>query len=73
MQIVFGLHLDGLKPEPSQTVAGVVILGSRGFLEVLESQLGLPTPTSHPSEAAFNYLQCPARGFNAGQILPPLA
>ena len=79
MQIVFGLHLDGLKPEPSQTVAGVVILGSRGFLEVLESQLGLPTPTPHPSEAPFSYLQClreastPDRFFHCSLEIDPVS
>ena len=58
MRIAFGLHLDGLKPEAPQTVTGAVVLGPRGFLEVLESQLGLPTPNPHPSEAPFSYLQC---------------
>ncbi len=58
MRIVFGLHYDGLKPEVPQTVAGVATLGPRGLLEVLETQLGLPTPTPHPSEAPFRYLQC---------------
>ena len=58
MRIGFGLHLDGLKPEAPQTVAGTAILGPRRFLAVLESQLGLPTPTPHPSEAPFRYLQC---------------
>ena len=58
MQIVFGLHLDGLKPQAPQTVAGKATLGPRGLIEVLETQLGLPTPTPHPSEAAFRYLQC---------------
>ena len=79
MQIVFGLHLDGLKPEASQTVAGAVILGSRGFLEVLESQLGLPTPTPHPSEAPFSYLQClreastPDRFFHCSLEIDPVS
>ena len=58
MHIVFGLHLDGLKPEVPQTVAGATTLGPKGLLEVLETQLGLPTPTPYPSEAPFSYLQC---------------
>ncbi len=58
MQIDFGLHLDGLKPAAPQTAAGQITLGPRGFLGVLETQLGLPTPNAHPSEAPFNYLQC---------------
>ena len=58
MQIVFGFHLDGLKPEVPQTVVGASTLGPKGLLGVLETQLGLPTPTPYPSEAPFSYLQC---------------
>ncbi|MDE0363791.1 MAG: hypothetical protein OXI74_21645, partial [Rhodospirillaceae bacterium] len=58
MKVVFGLHLDGLKPATPKTASGRVTLGPRGFLGVLETQLGLPTPDTHPSEAPFNYLQC---------------
>ena len=39
-------------------MAGVATLGPKGLLGVLETQLGLPTPTPHPSEAPFSYLQC---------------
>ena len=58
MQISFGLHLDGLKPETPQTAVGAATLGPNGLLEVLETQLGLPVPTAHPSEVLFSYLQC---------------
>ena len=58
MRIAFGHHLDGLQPELPGTRAGAVTLGPRGLLEVLETQLGLPTPTVHPSAAAFGYLTC---------------
>ena len=58
MHIVFGLHLDGLQPRPSQTAAGTATLGPRGLIEVLETQLGLPAPDAHPSESAFVYLRC---------------
>ena len=37
MQIVFGLHLDGLKPEVPQTVVGASTLGPKGLLGVLET------------------------------------
>ena len=57
MHIVFGLHLDGLQPHPPQTAAGTATLGPRGLLEVLETQLGLPSPQVHPSESAFVYLR----------------
>ena len=58
MHIVFGLHLDGLQPRPPQTSVGAATLGPLGLLEVLETQLGLPAPEVHPSEAAFAYLRC---------------
>ena len=38
MHIVFGLHLDGLKPKVPQTVAGATTLGPKGLLEVLSSR-----------------------------------
>ncbi len=78
MQIVFGLHLDGLKPEAPQTVVGAPTLGPRGLLEVMETQLGLPTPISHPSEASFSYLQClreassPSRFFHRSLEIDPV-
>ena len=58
MRIVFGLHLDGLNPATPRNAAGEITLGPRGLLQVLETQLGLPTPNAHPSEAPFSYLQC---------------
>ena len=58
MRIVFGLHLDGLLPAAPRSAAGETALGPRGLLQVLETQLGLPTPNAHPSEAPFSYLQC---------------
>ena len=58
MRIVFGLHLDGLNPATPRNGAGEITLGPRGLLQVLETQLGLPTPNTHPSEAPFSYLQC---------------
>ena len=58
MRIVFGLHLDGLNPATPRNAAGEIALGPRGLLQVLETQLGLPTPNTHPSEAPFSYLQC---------------
>ena len=58
MRIVFGLYLDGLNPAAPRNAAGETTLGPRGLLQVLETQLGLPTPNTHPSEAPFSYLQC---------------
>ena len=58
MRIVFGRHLDGLHPAAPRNAAGEATLGPKGLLQVLETQLGLPTPKTHPSEAPFSYLQC---------------
>ena len=57
MYIVFGLHLDGLKPKMPRTAAGSVTVGPKGMLDVLETQLGLSAATPHPSEAPLSYLQ----------------
>ena len=78
MRIVFGLHLDGLNPAAPRSSAGETALGPRGLLQVLETQLGLPTPNTHPSEAPFSYLQClreattPDRFFHRSLEIDPI-
>ena len=78
MRIVFGLHLDGLNPATPRNAAGEITLGPGGLLQVLETQLGLPTPDTHPSEAPFSYLQClreassPGRFFNRSLEVDPV-
>ena len=78
MRIAFGLHLDGLNPAAPRNAAGKVTLGPMGFLQVLETQLGLPTPNTHPSEAPFSYLQClreastPDRFFHRSLEIDPI-
>ncbi len=78
MRIAFGLHLDGLNPAASRNAAGEITLGPMGFLQVLETQLGLPTPNTHPSEAPFSYLQClreastPDRFFHRSLEIDPI-
>lgn len=78
MRIAFGLHLDGLNPAAPRNAAGEVTLGPMGFLQVLEGQLGLPTPNTHPSEAPFGYLQClreastPDRFFHRSLEIDPI-
>ena len=78
MRIVFGLHLDGLNPAAPRNSAGETTLGPMGFLQVLETQLGLPTPNAHPSEAPFSYLQClrevstPDRFFHRSLEIDPI-
>ena len=68
MRIVFGLHIDGLNPATPRNAAGEITLGPRGLLQVLETQLGLPTPNTHPSEAPFSYLQCLREASTAGRF-----
>ena len=78
MRIVFGLHIDGLNPAAPRNAAGEITLGPRGLLQVLETQLGLPTPNTHPSEAPFSYLQClreastPGRFFHRSLEIDPV-
>lgn len=78
MRIAFGLHLDGLNPAAPRNAAGEITLGPMGFLQVLETQLGLPTPDTHPSEAPFSYLQClreastPDRFFHRSLEIDPI-
>ena len=78
MRIVFGLHLDGLNPAAPRNAAGETALGPSGLLQVLETQLGLPTPNTHPSEAPFSYLQClreastPDRFFHRSLEIDPI-
>lgn len=78
MRIAFGLHLDGLNPAAPRNAAGEITLGPMGFLQVLETQLGLPTPNTHPSEAPFSYLQClreastPDRFFHRSLEIDPI-
>ena len=78
MRIVFGLHIDGLNPATPRNAAGEITLGPRGLLQVLETQLGLPTPNTHPSEAPFSYLQClreastPDRFFHRSLEIDPI-
>ena len=78
MRIVFGLHIDGLNPATPRNAAGEITLGPRGLLQILETQLGLPTPNTHPSEAPFSYLQClreastPGRFFHRSLEIDPV-
>lgn len=79
MQVIFGLGLDGLKPVISESTSGTAILGPKGLLQTIELHLGLPTPTGHPSELLFAYLQClrnetsPARFFHQSLNVDPVS
>ena len=58
MYVKFGLHFDGLQPQRPTDAVGMVTFGPAGLLAALETRLGLAPPVTHPSEAAFAYLQC---------------
>lgn len=58
MIIHFGLHLDGMQPAPPVTAIGSVTLGPARFLDVLETQLGLPPVIVRPGEALLAYQHC---------------
>ena len=79
MHIAFGLHLDGLQPQRPRNAAGIATLGPAGLLGVLETHLGLPTVTVHPSETVFAYLQClrdassPERFFHRSLQVDPIS
>ena len=58
-------HADRFRIPPGRLEArgpadcgGAATVGPKGLLGVLETQLGLPTPTPYPGEAPFSYLQC---------------
>ncbi len=78
MLIRFGLHLDGLQPQQSTTCVGEVTRGPLGFLDVLETQLGLPPVIATSADTLMSYRAClseadhPARFFHASFALDPI-
>lgn len=58
MIINFGIHLDGLSPQPPRTALGVATLGPAGLLGVLETQLGLPAGEANRAQALVSYRAC---------------
>ena len=78
MIVHFGLHLDGMAPEPPRTAAGVTTAGPARLLDLLELQLGLPTPSVRPGEALLAYQSCledldgPDRFYHASLGVDPL-
>ena len=78
MLIRFGLHLDGLQPQPPSTAFDVVTLGPLGLLGVLETQLGLPTPQATAADLLIGYRACltqadhPGRFYHASFALDPI-
>ena len=58
MLIRFGLHYDGLQPQRPHTALGAVTLGPLGFLNVLETQLGLAPPEATSADVLMAYRAC---------------
>ncbi len=78
MLIRFGLHLDGLHPQTPATAVGEVTLGPLGFLEVLETQLGLPGVVATSTDVLMAYRAClaevnhPTRFYHASFEVDPI-
>ena len=58
MLIRFGLHYDGLQPQRPRTALGAVTVGPLGFLNVLETQLGLAPPEATSADVLMAYRAC---------------
>ncbi|HEX6993440.1 MAG TPA: PD-(D/E)XK nuclease family protein [Gammaproteobacteria bacterium] len=78
MIVHFGLHLDGMTPEPPHTAAGIATAGPARLLDLLELQLGLPTPSVRPGQALLAYKSCledldgPRRFYHRSLAIDPL-
>ncbi len=78
MIVHFGLHLDGMTPEPPRTAAGIATAGPARLLGLLELQLGLPTPAVRPGQALLAYKSCledldhPTRFYHASLAIDPI-
>ena len=79
MIIHFGLHLDGLQPQLQANAVGEVAVGPSGFLDILETQLGLPPVLARPGEAVLAYRGClaeadtPARFYHRSFEVDPIS
>ena len=58
MRVRFGLHRDGLEPSLPRSVVGEITVGPLGFLNLIESDLGIPPVGAHPSETIAAYREC---------------
>ena len=68
MIIHFDIHLDTLYSQPSVTTLGEVTLGSAGFLDVLEVQLGLPSSRMSDTQSLVSYRQCLEQANSVGRF-----
>jgi ATP-dependent helicase/nuclease subunit B len=58
MIVRFGLELDRLLPTKPQTSLGHVTAGPGTFLSILETRLGLPSPSAPPATRLVQYRAC---------------
>lgn len=58
MKIRFGLHFDGQRGWQPKTVLGEITVGPSGFLEILETHLGLLRIHASQSERIVQYRDC---------------
>lgn len=58
MHVRFSRSGDGLDPLPAKTSVGHIAVGPRGFLRLLESDLGLAAATTHPADEVALYREC---------------
>lgn len=58
MKITFGLYLDGYHSLTLEDKLGEIIVGPKGFLQVLETRMGLGGSLSLPSQRIIQYLHC---------------
>ena len=78
MKIRFGLHLDGQRGHHARDSMGEATVGPLGLLSILESQMGLPPVTVHPSTRVVEYQACleacntPARFYRRSFATDPL-
>jgi hypothetical protein len=76
--IRFGLHYDGLQPQRPRTALGAVTVGPLGFLNVLETQLGLAPPEASSADVLMAYRGClaekdrPDRFYHASFVVDPI-
>lgn len=57
MKIIFGLHADGMNPQIKENRLGVKTVGPNGFLNILETQLGIPVQDSSHTSRVVSYLK----------------
>ena len=78
MHVRFGLHGDGLDLAPADTTVGEILVGPRGLLRLLASDLGIASVSAHPAEEVALYREClaacdhPMRFYHASFAVDPV-